>query len=663
MTRSSLRRAHRLLLGLGVVVCLTVPGAATATAATPAPGSLSDVEVSGRQLRAVLTAPAGRGDVTITPWSVVATMQGRSLPVAVSPVQQEGRSALLVIDTSGSMGARGIAAARQAAGAYLSQAPDDVRVGLVTFADAPHLLVPPTSQRATVRAALGRLTAQGETTLYDAMQLALQRLGSSGSRNIILLSDGGDTRSRTGLAPLIRSVQRSGARVEVVGFRTDESQNSVLTSLASAGNGGLVAAGDAGALRSAFSGAARALSSQVRVTVTTPEGLSGRQPLSVRALVGQLPISAQTSVTLPKVSAIPPVADSPTPASTPTVEAAASPAPRTVPPARPGVWVWAAAAAVFAGLLMIVLAIVSPVFISASRRRIQALELYLGAPVDSRRTVASASPSAVGTQVLQMSERLTRGREATVRTARLLERADLPLRTNEWYVLRAFAVAAGVFGGVLLLNGALVLGVLGGLLGGAVGYVLPGVVLKVLASRRAKRFERQLPDVLTLLASSLATGFSLPQAIDAIVRDAAEPAAKEFSRALAETRIGADLEDSLDRLALRMDSDNLRWTTMAIRIQRQVGGNLAETLRTTATTLRSRESLQREVSALSAEGRLSAYILIALPVGVFFFMLKANREYVSLLWTNPIGWLMSAGGLVALGVGVVWMKRVVKVEV
>ena len=327
MTRSSLRRAHRLLLGLGVVLCLTVPGAATATAATPAPGSLSDVEVSGRQLRAVLTAPAGRGDVTITPWSVVATMQGRSLPVAVSPVQQEGRSALLVIDTSGSMGERGIAAARQAAGAYLSQAPDDVRVGLVTFADAPHLLVPPTSQRATVRAALGRLTAQGETTLYDAMQLALQRLGSSGSRNIILLSDGGDTRSRTGLAPLIRSVQRSGARVEVVGFRTDESQNSVLTSLASAGNGGLVAAGDAGALRSAFSGAARALSSQVRVTVTAPEDLSGPQSLSVRALVGRLPITARTSVTLPRVSAVPPVADSPTPASTPTVVAAAAPPP------------------------------------------------------------------------------------------------------------------------------------------------------------------------------------------------------------------------------------------------------------------------------------------------------------------------------------------------
>ena len=201
-------------------------------------------------------------------------------------------------------------------------------------------------------------------------------------------------------------------------------------------------------------------------------------------------------MTLPRVSAVPPVADSPTPASTPTVAAAGAPAPTAAPPARPGVWVWAAAAAVFAGLLMIVLAIVSPVFISASRRRIQALELYLGAPVDSRRRVASASPSAVGTQVLQMSERLTQGRDATVRTARLLERADLPLRTNEWYVLRRLRCGRlRCSAGVVLLNGALLLGVLGGLLGGTWAMSCPawcsrsglpaGQAVRAAAARRA----------------------------------------------------------------------------------------------------------------------------------------------------------------------------------
>jgi tight adherence protein B len=169
--------------------------------------------------------------------------------------------------------------------------------------------------------------------------------------------------------------------------------------------------------------------------------------------------------------------------------------------------------------------------------------------------------------------------------------------------------------------------------------------------------------VLTLVASSLSTGFSLLQALDAVAKDAAEPAAKEFSRALAETRIGAEITDSLDRMADRTGSVNMRWTTMAIKIQREVGGNLAETLRTTAKTLREREELRRHVRALSAEGRLSAYILIALPIGIFLYTMKTNRAYIELLWTRPMGWGMLAGGLISLVIGVFWMRKVVDVQV
>src|ERR1039458_8751720 len=115
----------------------------------------------------------------------------------------------------------------------------------------------------------------------------------------------------------------------------------------------------------------------------------------------------------------------------------------------------------------------------------------------------------------------------------------------------------------------------------------------------------------------------------------------------------------LDHLADRMDSVNLRWTGMAINIQRQVGGNLAETLRNTAITLRDRESLRRHVSALSAEGKLSAYILLAMPIGIFLFMLKANRTYVELLWTTTIGLGMLGAGLVSMTIGVFWMRKVV----
>ena len=178
-----------------------------------------------------------------------------------------------------------------------------------------------------------------------------------------------------------------------------------------------------------------------------------------------------------------------------------------------------------------------------------------------------------------------------------------------------------------------------------------------------KKFEAQLPDVLTLVASSLSTGFSLPQALDAVAKDAADPSAKEFSRALAETRIGSDVSDALERMAARMDSENMRWTSMAIRIQREVGGNLAETLRTTAKTLREREELRRHVRALSAEGKLSAYILTALPIGIFFYTMKTNREYIELLWTRPLGIAMIIAGLISLGIGMFWMRKVVDVKV
>jgi len=112
-----------------------------------------------------------------------------------------------------------------------------------------------------------------------------------------------------------------------------------------------------------------------------------------------------------------------------------------------------------------------------------------------------------------------------------------------------------------------------------------------------------------------------------------------------------------------MESNSMHWTVMAIRIQREVGGNLAETLRTTAGTLREREALHRQVATLSAEGRLSAYILIALPIFLFFYMLRVNYEYVALLWTTTPGLFMSIGGLVMLGIGIVWMRQVVKIEV
>jgi tight adherence protein B len=307
--------------------------------------------------------------------------------------------------------------------------------------------------------------------------------------------------------------------------------------------------------------------------------------------------------------------------------------------------------------------LVSPSYMSRRQRRVESIERYVAGATVQADLRSTPTVTSISESLVNLGDKVMDGRSTTPKTQLLLERADLPLRPGEWAVLRVVAVVVGIAGGMVLLHGGPVSTFIGAVLGVLAGVVLPALFLKFAASRRAKKFEGQLPDVLTLVASSLSTGFSLLQALDAVARDTADPSGKEFSRALAETRIGADIDDALAHLADRMDSTNMRWTGMAINIQRQVGGNLAETMRNTAATLRDRESLKRHVNALSAEGKLSAYILIALPIGVFLFMLSSNREYVQLLWTTMIGIGMSVGGLISMAIGIFWMRKVVIVEV
>jgi len=322
---------------------------------------------------------------------------------------------------------------------------------------------------------------------------------------------------------------------------------------------------------------------------------------------------------------------------------------------------WAALFCVFVGLGGAVAALATPAYVSRRQRRVESIERLVA--TRSLEEGDKSTVTAISNSLIRLGDKVMVSRKSTPKTQLLLERADLPLRVGEWAVLRAFAVVVGVAGGVFLMHDGAIATFVGPLLGGLVGVLLPVLFLKFAAGHRAKKFESQLPDVLTLVASSLQTGFSLLQALDAVARDAEEPSAKEFSRALAETRIGADLNESLDHLADRMDSKNMRWTGMAIDIQRQVGGNLGETLRNTAITLRDRQALSRHVKALAAEGKLSAYILLMLPVGLFLYLLGVNRAYVELLWTTPIGMGMSGAGLISLAIGMFWMSKVVKVEV
>lgn len=245
------------------------------------------------------------------------------------------------------------------------------------------------------------------------------------------------------------------------------------------------------------------------------------------------------------------------------------------------------------------------------------------------------------------------------RLALRLDLGGISLGPAEWVLIGAGVCA------VLTMVLTVVIGnpVFGALIAIVVGWfgMRSGLSFKI--SRRRSKFSNQLPDLLQFLAGSLRSGFSLAQGLDAAVREDTQPSSGEFARALAESRIGVDLEDTLDQVANRMESADLRWTVIAIRIQREVGGNLAEVLSNTVETMRERASIRRHVKALAAEGVLSAYLLIGLPIFVFGWLFLVRRSYISVLWTSTIGIGMLIFAIVMMAAGTFWMRAMIKVEV
>lgn len=239
-----------------------------------------------------------------------------------------------------------------------------------------------------------------------------------------------------------------------------------------------------------------------------------------------------------------------------------------------------------------------------------------------------------------------------------LEQAGLPMKAGEFVALTAVcAVAGGVLGAFLLGNIIVVL------LVAAVGSLIPYAWLVRARSQRQKKMAEQLADVLSILASSLRAGHSFLQALDQVANEIKDPSASEFHRVVSEIRLGRSVDDAMVEMADRIGSEDMRWAVMAVNIQRQVGGNLAEVLDIVATTVRERAYIHRQVRVLSAEGRISIGILSALPFGIFFYLLLVNPEYIGLLFTTNMGRIMLLAGAALMAAGIFVMTRIVRIDV
>jgi tight adherence protein B len=239
-----------------------------------------------------------------------------------------------------------------------------------------------------------------------------------------------------------------------------------------------------------------------------------------------------------------------------------------------------------------------------------------------------------------------------------LEAASVSLRSGEFVVITVGCVFGGAILGLAIFSSP-IFALVGALVAGAV----PTLALRIALKKRAEKLRDQLPDVLTIMASSLRAGHSFLQALDTVAREIVQPAAAEFQRVVAEIRLGRGAEDALEALAERVGSPDFKWAVLAVNIQREVGGNLAEILDNVSDTLRERAMLRRQVRVLTSEGRLSAWVLTLLPVGIALYLFMVSPDYIGLLFKTTTGYIMLAIALVLMFVGVLWMRKIVNIDV
>lgn len=557
-----------------------------------------------------------------------------------SLVESGGRiEVVLVIDTSGSMLGAPLQSAVAAATDFVKTLPPQVRVGLVAFSDAPRVVRRLTVAHNFVLSAIPSLEAVGETAMYDGVSAAAGLFTPGAQHNIVLLSDGGDTASSRTLADAQKLADANRVTIFAVGLRSGEFDEAALRSLASKTDGRYSPAGTAD-LSAVYEGLATELGNQFVVSYDSAAepGESFNVNVDLAGAGDSLLLLAPASAEVPP----PPVRPEPEQASDPLLEGPLGMA--------------IVLALVFASTLLIGL-----VYLGSRSRKQRERRLARRIEVPFEGEVERPSQGGAGwipDPLIKMADSVARDSDLGAKVDARLEKAGWPLKAKEFIAITIMSGIGGLMVGSLLIQKPLFI-----LIVGAGFASLPRMVLSRAMRKRLERLQSQLADTLMILASSLRAGHSFLQALDAVAKEMRDPGGAEFARVVGEIRLGRPVEEALNGLAERIDSDDFRWAMLAVNVQRDVGGNLAEVLDTVATTIRERDQIRRQVKVLAAEGKMSIHVLTALPFVVATYMALVRPEYIGLLFSTQVGLVMTIVASALLILGIFWMRKVVKIDV
>lgn len=574
----------------------------------------------------------------------VATLGESTVPVGT----------VLVIDSSGSMAGTPIEAAKTAAQAFVDQKRPEDQIALITFADEVAVLSGFTANGGELTSRIADIEAVGETAFNDAVVKAVDLFDGTSSQNLlknaIVLTDGEDTASTATLDDAIAAVTGSDIKVFGVALESPDFNPDPVEQIAAAGNGLFLSTPDPEQLSGLYDQIGREISNTLVARFVSPistpgdvvfaasyEGFTSSLTFAVSgfATTTTAPPQASTTVTFAPPSTI--VGES-----------------TLFLPARTLMLVGTIGLGLTLFLFLVIL--FGREDEEGGGRFVKRLESYgRRGPAEEKKPFLQRLP--LISRFSQAAEEEVRKRGLLSGLNSALEQANIPMSPGE-AILALFGAAA--VGGIILaiFNGP----IMGGIAFAVLLLLFIGLI-NFAGSREKRRFEKQLPDTLTLLATSLRAGYSLLQAVEAVASEAPDPTAREFGRAMAEARLGRAVGDSLQGIAERTQSQDFEWAVMAIEIQREVGGNLAEVLQTVASTMLQRNRLRGEIRALTAEGRLSAIVLGLLPFLMFGFLYSSNREYLQPLLDETFGQIALGFGVLLIAAGIFWLKKIVDIDV
>jgi tight adherence protein B len=296
--------------------------------------------------------------------------------------------------------------------------------------------------------------------------------------------------------------------------------------------------------------------------------------------------------------------------------------------------------------------------VARGRSRDRSLAAILDLPFGERDVAVESVTERSGIKtVLAAADRIVERADRRGRFAAAVEAADMPLRPGEF--LAAATLAALVVAAVVaMITGQLVLGGVA-----ALGTVYAAASApRVLAARRRRKIEEQLPDALSAIAASLESGHTFLRSIQTLAEEIEGPLAAELGTVLNEATLGSPTIDALERMAARVDVEDLTWVVHAIRVQSGTGGKLAELLHTLSSFMRDREDVRREVKVLTAEGQMSAIVLGALPVVLVIALQAVDPGYLAPM-LKGWGLVVLAGAAASTVFGMVMIRRMARIEV